>query len=572
MIWLCPTARDTIKTGNAQVFNYTNPYTGLALKDTPGIVWKLTNEDGLADSMFRHGTTTFGGGRTASPGPDSTSTTHWMDQIPTGVNGNGYWTSEADSEWDAACSAISWTPPWGAGFPTRAETEALTSGSADRISMMQVVSNIEFAASQDLYDWAVGFNSNIIPIIADERYIGIMSTIALDRDPLPLMSCHVYIPDWDGQVSPNDTNYPQRGNVLQGTWSGAWMADGGAWSYQLGGARSVNQPGLITECGQYGESRWNYDMLYANALFAALQDFDGAWAYQGAQQKPQWLGTAGTEYADHITTGRYAHKLAMRCLAPIFEYGWVSPLSTTHTTTITDTSAATALATSGAPSSNNDYNAVRYHSTFPSGGGERAFLKKLLYLERHATTENLDDGNWPTMSDATYTAATRTSPIALSTELSMYEGGFIVNSTDRAYGWVSNVPASATIGRLTTGTAGTLDTFVLIWRSDTDAAIGTVNSRIFFHGFDYPTDASNFSTTTDGTSGLGSPSRGTMGNCELVMPAALALSLTVPQNQVVYGIDKEDQSLGSVVASSYSGGVLTFTTSTLYPEYLLVPI
>lgn len=583
LLWLSAVARARWKANFGQVLAYTNPHTGRAFAEEPNCIWKIANEDGLLDAMLMHGTSTFGGGRVAGSPQDTTSTTHWTDQITTslGANGNQFYTAEVNDVWDDAAALVGWSPPYGSGFPTRAQCTAMSSGSADRINLMKTIATIEKASGQELLDWARSFNPDMVVGLGEQSYFAAPQLwMAPPGSPGPktFHSTHMYLPAWDGTRTANDTDYPQRGSSFAATWGFNHMNDGGPWSYSLGGLRSASVPAIATECGQYGESRWNYDVTFANALFAALQDFDGVLMYQGAQQRAQYLGTPGTAASEHVATLRPAHRLALRCLAPIFEHGWMHALPTSHTTQVTDTDIATAYATSTAPSAGVGYSAVRYHSAFPSSGGEKAFLKKVLYFEWHPTTTALDDGNFPTLSDATYNAATHASPIVLkqnadtSTALAVSPQGIVFNIKDRCYGWCNNVQPATTLGRLTTSGSGTFDTFVLIWRSESDAEIGTVNSRLFHFGFDYPTGASAFSTTTDGTTGLGAD-RGDLDEVVLFdPPSAITVSLQVDTNQDVFALNAEHEVVAKI-ASTFSGSPLrlTFTLDAAYPEYLLIP-
>lgn len=643
MLWLSSTARAAFKTGFAQIFNYTNPYSGRALCDEPSVMWKIANEDGLKDSILAHDTTTYGGSRamamtgnnisgqatitsiasttylyagmavsgTGVPGgttiqsvdsgtqvtltanttsgttggtytfTDSTSSTHWTDQITTSgaANGNGYWTSEVNTIWDDYCDAISWSPPYGTGFPTRAQCDAMASASADRIALMKVIANIERDAATELYNWAVGFNANMTVGLGEQNYFADMQTFLNPPISRTFTSFHGYLPYWDGTRSANPASYLQRGSSFAPQYRTSpavnLMNDGGPWGEWIGN-HPAHVPATYTEAGQYGENRWNYDIVYASALWAALQDYDLVSMYMGAQQHDQYLGINNVAASDHIVTLRPAHRIALRCVAPMFEHGWLGPLPTSHATTVTNDTIATANATSALPSAGKAFSVVHHQSSWNSGGAEKAFLKKVLHYEWDATTTDTDSGNFPTLSDATYNAATHSSPIVVmqngdtTTSIGVSPDGIKFNIANRAYGWVNNIQASTTVGKLTTGSsAGTLDTFVLIWRSDTDEDIGTVRSRVFFHGFDYPSDAANFSTTTDGNTVSGD--RGDLDAVGLFPPPnSLEITLNTGQDQTVYGLD-ELHTIQTIISSSYNSGNLTFTLTSSYPEYLLVP-
>jgi hypothetical protein len=589
--WMvAPSAMAALKGQLDHLLDYVSAYTGLTIAAHKNVSIKISNEDGLHDSLLSKGAVSFGGGRTYSPFFDGTSTNYHCDQVVLSLNGNGYYKTEFDAAWSAASTYVAanyeaWSgTPWASfpNFPARADVDANNGNAVNKRNIRRTVRRLESLAYQELENHVKAKSGTLYVMRGDGTYLDPYTTLAPEgyTDP-PMQSIHIYMGTGAGAPGADQVNYPQRGAIFAYDWT-AW--DTSTWygsfvpGYRMG-CRRPNQPACITEWGEYGEGQFcgGVDLMYSALILMMTQDWDAFLAFKGASQKPAYLGTG--EVHDSVITRRPGFGLAVRATMPCAEeYADAFNPLPSHTTTVTELDIANENDGAG-----NGVDAVNYQ---PGGGGGNA---SAIWAKRHyiqiAGTANLDTANYGSLNGTTYNNSTVTSPITITTnadaspQVRVFDGGSILtlkraDGTWRAVWWHGEIPTGgATLGPLTVGPIGesTIGQ-VLSWRSDGDYPLGGAigESRLYLHGADYPTDCTNIDMTTQATGVSSDGNNGTLPNVRLwQLNAPPQLNLAVTGKKRVYGVSASGGSWVELTPSVNNGTTLTFQPLSAYPEMIL---
>lgn len=449
---------------------------------------------------------------------DEKTATHWMDQAVDLTTTNGrQWKAELDNTIQTYYASRGWTVPGTGGFPSWADmnnTSIYTTGvGGGRDKFLEFCRDTEIAVWQELIDFFRSYNPNLGVVVTDRAYSG-TSALGLINRPNLSYGHHIYQPSWD------DTNfstissvvYKQRGSMFANnctyTTGNSYWKNGAAVSYQYSGFSPLYMSRRLSEEGNYGDSRWNYESAIFQAVVGLLNNVSVIQTFSQGQQK-QWatcIDSAGVNI--HVQRRKPGYELSQMCAAAIFKYRMIDALPY-HVTQLSRQDALNWCRNdAGNIQGSVDAGEIHVGTSFL-----HRYLRKRVYLEVVSGPTVLDSANFPTaiLDDnwAAYQATTPANPIVVQTNpdgtmrVGFYGTGIALNNPKRVVGWMNSVPANQTLGVLSTGAhAETNPNWYLILRSNGDHDLFTGPSMLFCHSHDFETDSTGFSLTDDGDGAL----------------------------------------------------------------------
>lgn len=496
MLALLPSARAVWYAAMDPFMTWPNPYLdNQRMCDNEALDWQGFNEDYSADVTYRATTSDSwsdglwrGAADTAAFNARKVSGQVWLGQIMNGINGNEYWRPELNAQ-----AQIIWALGGGAGNIPGNQWPLKTAAGLDNAQFTSTpgggkdifllgIGKQEVALGNEVCDWFRSYNKNIHYVSCDYGYCTPYFGSKFTR-PNTSMGHHIYKDSFDsGQGAP----YKQSGGVLTtGARSGGTgLTSGSYWGFHYAGADPSNPEVSVrlTEDGDYGEDgRFNYEMIFANGIVSALAGVSLIQQVAIGQQKQQYKAISSEAPFIHNRVRKPGFELAGQAFAPVFINSWIDALPL-HTTTLTEQDWLTFARTFGAGSTTGkNCEAFRLQAT-----GAITWAAKRMRLDFGAT-KVLDAANWPSVpTNAQHLAATVSSPLVLQAnadgtlQVGMHPGGWLLNRPGRMAGWVNTVPASATLGFISTGALSeTLTNAYLFARSDDDTEFGTSPWKLY---------------------------------------------------------------------------------------------
>lgn len=512
----------------AAIFLRTNTVTGVRYCDNPGIMcWQLFNENGMAQSFISN---------------------HLDDLITPYDSTSGSWKAELDATLAAWAATKGWTVPvsWG-GFPTKATWTA--SGNTDRDKLTDFMSDTEYAVAESLRTWMRSYNPNILTCYTEHNYSDPRAHVAAD-----ISSIHNY----SGPSAANTTSYATRSSVLADSNGSPW----GVFST----LRHPSRARVITEVGNFGLNRWDWEDPILQAIVGSLQDWDGQCVFGEGQNRFQSSTVGIQDTNSHLTAVWPSRRLAYLCAAPMVRYDFIGSLSSSTNFVLDPDLVAAKGRIEGVAAPGG------WYYTGKTDGSEWEFLGRKLTCS-FGTPQVVT--NYTGIKDANITAGIT---ITTSKGTVTWKGNgaaapLVTVNVPSACGWTGTVD-NGTVGSLNLSGIGAAFPGLVFLRSQGDYPLYSGAMLLFVHQHSKTTDvqqtsapAGNWDDTVDGAT-IGTD-WGTEANTRIVVPTAFTLKMTSPVDLDVFGV-AANGALTSMTPA-YAAGVVTITTSTSYPLYLVVP-
>lgn len=526
-------------------------YNSVAWKDNPGIpVWQAFNENSIAQAW----------------------TGGWFDDIVNEVGGtgggasggSGYWRAELDALLAAWAATESWTVP-GTTFPLKATHDAW--GATDKAHMVDFINYLEDRAAARMRSFFKARSPNCLFIYTQSSYCS--AKITAYYSDIVGRDSYGYMNTTAATVAPFDTRSSSLADPNAFFTFAGQFEERTQTGHIDGGANAIVQ----IETGQYTINRWDATTVLMAAVAMNLQGGQGYTSVTEGQNRFQSAAT-GIQLP-HILAGWPSRKLGELAASFIMKHRMIGALSTELVYMVDPSTIASAVA-GGAGYS---YTGYRVGSNI-TNGGEWHWLKRKIY----------NDYGTPAMTTP-YTSivdGTLTSPGVTLTTADGIKGTLYVRGNAGVPLMTFDFPMfcgqSETVDNRTTGPmqvsglgAAYAGQCLLISMGAYPLFSGPM--LLFVHGGSYPTDmtidGSVGGTTTEERFSLYDGNNisnvGTESNTRLWVPAAHTIDITSPRDCTVQGISATG-TVGADISRTYSAGIISFTTSTSYPLYLVSPV
>lgn len=514
---------DLYKAYFLSIMTRVNTITNVRYIDNPGIlVWEFFNENGMGDGFSRG----------------------WFDGIVNNVDGAGYWLTELNAKlaaWVAEDSAARTMPI--STFPTYAVWDAWVD--ADKAKLIEFISDTEVARATELKAWLKSYNPNALFCYSETNYSDIRVAQISD-----ITSMHSYAAEASGDTI-SGPNYTTRGSVMRSLNGSNWA------SYTP--MRSPVAAHCISELGNYGLNRWDYENAILEAVVCCLQDSDGFITFIEGQGGTQ-SSIVGIQTLTHVMPGWPTRWLSAMLAGPIVKHRMIAPIPDTLDFVLDPANISGLVVANGFTTQT----AYRYLAGNISNGTEWQWLARRI-SQAVGTPQNVS--TYTTLKDAGVATGVT---VTVANGTVFWRGAADTTPVCRvnvpaAQGWCGTV-ADGTVGTVTI--SGVADTpGVCFIRSDGDWPLYSGSAKLFVHMHSY-INATGFAGTADGEAVT---SFGTEANTRVVMPGSYSITLASGRDLTISGVT----ATGTLVAISTTwnsgAGTVQFNTSTSYPLYLVEP-